>query len=140
MSPKQSRIHPKDDPRNDPNGGAEFVAAAAVARWGNIVDALTPVLGQRGVAALYRRTLTVAGRTHPCLLQALEDTEPVSFKPLSRALVLQPADTAAAATDASLETFHELLNSLIGRSLTQRLLGTLWSPEFSGSPVQDPSK
>ncbi|APW40828.1 hypothetical protein RD110_20300 [Rhodoferax koreense] len=105
-----------------------------------MVDALTPVLGQRGLAALYRRTLTVAGRTHPCLLQALEDTEPVSFQPLRRMLVQQSADTAAAATDASLETFHELLNSLIGRSLTQRLLGTLWSPEFSGSPVQDKSK
>ena len=102
-----------------------------------MVNALTPVLGQRGVAALYRRTLNVAGRTHPCLLDAHEDTEPICFVRLRKMLLLQPANQAAAATDASVETFHELLNSLIGISLTQRLLGGLWSPTFSGSPVQN---
>ncbi len=127
------------EPRTDANDAAEFVSGAAVARWETIVDALTPLLGQRGVAALYRRTLSVAGRTHPCLLQAQENTEPINFKKLRKVLAQQPADIAAAATDASLETFHELLNSLIGRSLTQRLLGTVWSPLFSGSPEQDPS-
>jgi len=123
-----------------PNDDADFVASAAIARWETIVEALTPVLGQRGVAALYRRTLIVAGRGHPCLLLAQDNSESVSFRKLRKVLVQQPADTAAAATDASLETFHELLNSLIGRSLTQRLLGTTWSPLFSGSPVQDKSK
>ncbi len=116
---------------------ARMVADAAVARWESMVDALTPVLGQRGVAALYRRTLIVAGRDHPCLLLAHEDTEPVRFEQLRKILFQQPADQAAAATDASVETFHELLNSLIGIPLTQRLLGGLWSPTFSGSPVQN---
>lgn len=116
---------------------AQMVADAAVARWESMVDALTPVLGQRGVAALYRRTLNVAGRTHPCLLQAHEDTEPVRFDQLRKVLRKQPANEAAAATDASIQTFHELLNSLIGIPLTQRLLGGLWSPTFSGSPVQN---
>lgn len=117
-----------------------MVAGAAVARWVCMVDALTPALGQRGVAALYRRTLNVAGRAHPCLLQAHEDTVPVCFEQLRKVLLLQPADQAATATDASIETFHELLNSLIGIPLTQKLLGSLWSPTFSGSPVQDRSK
>ncbi len=116
---------------------ARMVADAAVARWESMVDALTPVLGQRGVAALYRRTLIVAGRAHPCLLQAHEDTTPVRFEKLRKILIQQPADQAAEATDASVETFHELLNSLIGIPLTQRLLGGLWSPTFSGSPVQN---
>ena len=116
---------------------AQMVAGAAVDRWVSMVGALTPVLGQRGVAALYRRTLIVAGRTHPCLLQAHEDTEPICFEPLRKVLLQQPADQAAMATEASIETFHELLNSLIGIPLTQKLLGSLWSPTFSGSPVQD---
>jgi len=119
---------------------AQMVADAAVARWESMVDALTPVLGQRGVAALFRRTLNVAGRAHPCLLQAHEVAEPIRFDQLRKVLRRQPANEAAAATDASIQTFHELLNSLIGIPLTQRLLGGLWSPIFSGSPVQNRSK
>jgi len=120
-------------------GDSEFIATAAVARWEVIVDTLTPVLGQRGVSALYRRCLTMAGRLHPCLLEAYEDTELPAFKKLRKALLRQPPEVSAAATDASLETFHELLNSLVGSSLTQRLLGAAWSPTFSGSPAQDKS-
>lgn len=110
---------------------------AAVARWETIVEVLAPILGQRGVAALYRRTLDVAGAWHPCLIEAHESEEPVSFKRLRRVLAQQSPDAAAAATDASLQTFHGLLDSLIGTSLTQRLLDSVWSPIFSGSPAQD---
>ncbi|MGB4925296.1 MAG: hypothetical protein WBP25_02230 [Giesbergeria sp.] len=116
---------------------AQMVADAAVARWESMVNTLTPVLGQRGIAALYRRTLIVAGRAHPCLLQAHEDTTPVRFEKLRNVLIQQPPNQAAEATDACVETFHDLLNSLIGIPLTQRLLGGLWSPTFSGSPVQN---
>lgn len=122
---------------NNTDDRAQMVADAAVARWESMVDALTPVLGQRGVAAIYRRTLNVAGRAHPCLLQAHEVVEPVRFDLLRKVLRQQPANDAAAATDASIEAFHELLNSLIGIALTQRLLGDLWSPTLSGSPVQN---
>lgn len=117
--------------------GAQMVADAAVARWESMVDALMPVLGKRGVAALYRRTLDVAGRTHPCLLLARETADHVRFEQLHQVLLAQPANQAAMATDASIQTFHELLNSLIGIALTQKLLGSLWSPTFSGSPVQN---
>ena len=117
--------------------GAQMVADAAVARWESMVDALAPVLGKRGIAVLYRRTLYVAGRTHPCLLLARESAERVCFEPLHRVLLAQSANQAAMATDASIQTFHELLNSLIGIALTQKLLGSLWSPTFSGSPVQN---
>lgn len=116
---------------------AQLVAEAAVARWERIVDVLTPILGQRGVAALYRRTLNVAGDLHPCLVQAQESGEPVNFKRLRRVLAHQEPNVATAAADASLQTFHELLDSLIGSALTQRLLGSVWSPIFSGLPAQD---
>lgn len=125
------------DPEKQTDERAQFVAMAAVARWEKIVEVLTPILGQRGVAALYRRTLNLAGGPHPCLREAHESDEPVSFKRLRRVLEQQSPDIAAAATDASLETFHGLLNSLIGTTLTQRLLGSAWSPIFSGSPAQD---
>lgn len=125
------------DPEKQVAEQAQFVAMAAVGRWETIVEVLTPILGQRGVAALYRRTLNVASASHPCLIEAHESDEPLSFKRLRRVLAQQSPDAAAAATDASLETFHGLLNSLIGTSLTKRLLGSVWSPIFSGSPAQD---
>lgn len=123
-----------------PDYSARMVADAAVSRWESMVGALTPVLGQRGVAALYRRTLIVAARRHPCLIEAYEDAVPIRFEPLGQVLARQSADEAAAATDASIQAFHELLNSVIGVHLTQSLLGDLWSPTFSGSPVHDKPK
>lgn len=114
----------------------EFIASAAVARWEVIANCLTPVLGQRGVAALYRRALHVAGRNHVCLVNAFEIAEPISFEKLRKVLMEQPPSAAVAATDASIETFHELLNNLIGRALTQQLLGSAWSSLFSGSPTR----
>lgn len=116
---------------------AQCVAEAAVARWESIVEILTPILGQRGVAALYRRTLSLAGGLHPCLVQAQESDDPVNFKRLRRVLAQQAPEVAAAATDASLQTFRGLLDSLIGSALAQRLLGSEWSPLFSGPPAQD---
>ena len=59
------------------------------------------------------------------------------FEKLRNVLIQQPPNQAVEATDACVETFHDLLNSLIGIPLTQRLLGGLWSPTFSGSPVQN---
>ncbi|MFI8614295.1 hypothetical protein ACIGHN_02165 [Acidovorax sp. NPDC077693] len=117
--------------------GAQFVAMAAVDRWEKIVDVLTPILGRRGVAALYRRTLDVAGCRHPCLLYAHESDEHTSFEPLRRLLEQQSADAATAASEASLQTLHELLDSLIGTNLTQRLLGSLSFPLVSSSHAQD---
>lgn len=122
------------------NADAALVADAAVARWETIRDVLAPLLGQRGVAALYRRTLHIACRAHPCLSDAVAAHDVATFIELRKVLSQQPADTAAAATDASLQTFHELLGSLVGEVMTQKLLGTTWSPIFSGSPKQDRSK
>lgn len=122
------------------NADAALVADAAVARWETIRDVLAPLLGQRGVAALYRRTLHIACRAHPCLSDAVGAHDVATFLELRKVLSQQPADTAAAATDASLQTFHELLGSLVGEVMTQKLLGTTWSPIFSGSPKQDRSK
>lgn len=102
--------------------GAHAIAGRAVARWQEIAVRLSPILGQRGVAALYRRTLTLAARDHPCLQQAHEPSEPLRFDHLRAALLPLPAGDAAAAFEASITTFQALLNSLIGPSLTHRLL------------------
>ena len=40
---------------------------------------------------------------------------------------------------ALLQTFYELLASLVGPSLTERLLRSVWAHSSSGPPAQDTS-
>jgi len=99
------------------------VAAEAVAAWDAIHRALAPVVGPRGAAALHRRSLHVARASFPWLAAPCDAlAEPGDFDALRRALASQPAVQAAAAHDCMLHTFLDLLASLIGESLTTRLL------------------
>jgi hypothetical protein len=114
---------------------AAQVADAAVAVWKAIHGALTPVIGPRGSAALYHRTLHVAREQYPWLAAAYEGTlQPGDFATLRAALAQQPAVDAAAAQDGILHAFLDLLAALIGEALTERLLQGVWPPS-SGEPA-----
>jgi hypothetical protein len=115
---------------------AEQVADAIVAIWLDIDQALHPIIGQRGVAALYNRTLHLTAVAYPWL--AIDQPAvPAVMDPsgLRAALVQQ----AAAGGNALFQTFHELLASLVGASLTDRLLRSVWTHSSTGSPAQDTS-
>lgn len=120
---------------------AQGIAEAAVSTWCRIEAALAPVIGQRGVAALYRRSLHLTRGAHP-VLAAITDGEHGAddFVPLRQAL-LQGGETAnaEAAQTALLKTFQELLTSLIGGALTDQLLRAVWhdDPPTTGPAVQD---
>jgi hypothetical protein len=102
--------------------------------------ALAPVIGQGGVAALYRRTLHLTRDAYPWLVTASEGaTRPGDFISLRAALSQQDAVIAAAAQAAMLQTLRDLLTKLIGSSLTGRLLEAVWTPPSAGNTVQDPS-
>ena len=101
----------------------QAVADAAVAVWGAIDAALSPVIGPRGSAALYKRSLHLARAHHPWLAAAYEGAaHPGDYGALRLALSRQTAVVAAQAHEALMTTFQELLASLIGPSLTARLL------------------
>lgn len=113
---------------------AEMVASA----FRSIDEALTPIIGQRGVAALYKRSMHLASQTHPWLPRSREGVHPaVDVAALTTELALQTAAAAAAAGGQLLQTFCELLISLIGSSLTERLLRTVWATFLSGPSVQE---
>lgn len=117
---------------------AVAIADASISLWTETSAALSPIIGQHGVVALYKRTLHLAGRTHPWLIAVQERTATSrSFDPLHGALLQQPPAAAAAAVGALLTTFHELLASLIGTSLTERLLRPIWSTSSNGQTVKD---
>lgn len=119
---------------------AAQIAEETVAIWREIDEALTPIIGQRGVAALARRSLHLASAVHPWLA-AVQDGVQAATNPVALRSVLakQSSGEACAGSSAFLQTFYELLSNLIGPSLTERLLRSVWGPHVSGPTAQDTS-
>ncbi len=112
---------------------SQDVAEAVVAAFRGIDEALKPVLGQRGVAALYKRTLHLASRAHPWLPVVQENVPiEVDVGPLGTLLAQQTAADASDAGIRLLQGFCALLTGLIGLSLTERLLRSVWATFLSG--------
>jgi hypothetical protein len=108
--------------------------------WQRIDGALAPIVGQRGVAALYKRSLHLTAHTHPWLVAAHDGEQTVmNLAALESLLVRQTGSAAAAGGSALLCTFHDLLATLIGPSLTERLLLSVWEEFLTGPAAQDTS-
>ena len=113
-------------------------AALAVNAWWHAVsDSLAPMLGLRGVSALYQRTVHLAAGTHPFLASAEGELD----LPALQALLAQQPESAITAAGATLaSTLSSLLEGLVGPSLTQRLLHDVQAPTTAGNPAQDPPR
>ena len=104
----------------------------------DIAAVLTPLLGARGVAALYQRALHVTRARHAWLAEPLEVAQPVvDLLALQAAFARQDRDEAAAAATALLQSFDDLLASLIGRPLSQRLLDPVWAHSLRRPNAQE---
>lgn len=127
-------------PKAAAGADAPQIALEAVAVWARMDAALSPVIGKRGVAALYKRSLHLTCPAFPWLTVAYEGAlEPGDFASLRLALEQQAAGDAAVAHDAALQAFHDLLVNLIGASLTERLLQAAWTSPSGGHAAQAPS-
>jgi hypothetical protein len=103
------------------------IADAMATTWWRIDAALAPVIGSKGVAALYERSRHLTASSHPWLADAAFD--PAALK----SLVARQCDTdALLGCSALVQTFDRLLGGLIGRSLAERLLGSAWGDAPSG--------
>ena len=127
-------------------GGTASVVASIVASWVEIDAALTPIIGQQGVTALYKRSVHLTARTHPWLAAVLDSSSSDSsagsdagadMDALRIVFQRQNATVASAAGETLLRTFFELLTSLIGASLTERLLHSVWANFLSDPSKQD---
>jgi hypothetical protein len=116
------------------------VAAALVTLWHEIDAALRPIIGQRGVVALFIRSAQLTAAVHPWLASVRQDpgTE-LEYSAIADIVARQEAAAAISGGDALLQAFHQLLGSLIGASLTERLLRPAFSPANGSSPIQDAS-
>lgn len=116
------------------------IAEVLSTTWQGIEAALAPVIGARGVAALYQRSVHLASAQHRPLseLQAAGGLDDMNLGALRAVLARQDAPQAAATGGALLESFHGLVVSLIGAALSGQLLGGVWTSFFGGTPAQEP--
>jgi hypothetical protein len=89
-----------------------------------IDQVLVPIVGTRGVSALFRRSIHLASRSHGWLLAGRDDPSD-----LLALLAGHDAADAAEGAQAYLHEFHGLLVDLIGQSLTARLLSSVGTPD-----------
>lgn len=106
-----------------------------------IDKALTPIIGERGVTALLKRSLHTAG-AQQAWLSACHDTLDLKsdLTELVTALSQQTPEVAGVGGGLFLEQFHQLLTALVGPSLTERLLRSVWATFLSGSSATDSSR
>ena len=114
------------------------IAAAAISTWQAIDAALAPVIGGKGVAALYCRSLYLVRARHPWLASGDEAAGSVmDLDQLAAAMGRQDSFAAAAGAGDQLESLYDLLRSLIGPALTGQLLRSAWDNPFGGPAAQD---
>jgi hypothetical protein len=122
-----------------PNANTTQIADAALATWGEIDAALVPIIGKRGLAALYTRSVHVTAQAHPWLgIEHDAALVAADFNELTPLLRQQDSATALAGATALFSTFHQLLSSVVGSSLTERLMRSVWTDASSSTAAEDP--
>jgi hypothetical protein len=101
--------------------------AGPIHLWRSMAEQIISVVGQGGFQSLYARSIFMAQRSHPWLAQPAASL-PVDliFGTLSTCLAEHTPDQAQAANALLMLTFTDLVASLIGESLTVRILKTAW--------------
>ncbi|SDW09250.1 hypothetical protein SAMN05444064_101374 [Pseudomonas syringae] len=124
--------------RIGPNADTARIAETIVSVLQDIDAALTPIIGHQGVVALYRRSFHLCVAAHPRLAGTYVNVH-AAMDPaaLTSALVEQNEADALFFGEALLTTLYELLTTLIGPSLTARLLRSVWEPSLSDTPLQE---
>jgi hypothetical protein len=120
----------------EPN--AERIAAAFVSVCQEVDGLLCPIFGQRGAAAMYKRSLYLSGKTHAWLADTEQSFDPpVEFAVLKSVLARQSYKAAHDGACTFLQNLYDLLASMVGPTLTEQLLRSLWSDASTGSSTQD---
>ena len=102
------------------------IADGTVAVWYDIISALKSIIGRQGVAALYDRSVVLTARTYPWLESSRSGGDhSVDLDGLRTVIAQQNADDAAAGSSELLQTFYEVLVSLIGLALCEKLLASV---------------
>jgi hypothetical protein len=114
---------------------AAQTADAALELWAATAASLVPIFGPRGFAALFKRSVQLAASKHPWLADLAHATDmPVEAEALRSAVSKQTSPEAAHGSRSCFMAFHDLLGSLVGPHLIERLLRKAWMP--SSRPLE----
>ena len=110
----------------DPGSGA--IAEAALGLTREVADCLAPLIGSRGGDALVGRSLQLTVPAFPWLgLTGGHGDGMGSLENVKARLEVRDPMAVTEASVALLVTFTDLLVTMIGASLTDRLLGPIWT-------------
>jgi hypothetical protein len=113
---------------------ASAIAEATISTWSQVSVLLIPVIGMQGVDAIFRRSLYISRISFSWLVFGEEQKESAALLVTLKArLAGRDADDAAEAGYTLLLNFIELLITLIGESLTERMLSPVWAFPASAS-------
>jgi hypothetical protein len=89
------------------------------------------------VAALHHRSLRLATAAHAWLGEAADGSGDavIDFAALESAVARQASSDAALGANDFLQTFRQLLVSLVGDALTEQLLHPVWTDSEPGAPA-----
>ena len=138
-SQESSRFTAPLNARVAEDANSRQIADAIGALWADVEAALQPVIGRRGVAALLGRTLHLIAGRYPWLVSLRASGEDADLSQVTDLFAAQPAPLTLEAGSALFRTFHELLVTLIGSPLSERLLQTAWSNSSRAASAQDPN-
>lgn len=106
---------------------ASAVAEAILSIWRKVVAQLEPVIGGRGVDVIFERSLQMASAAFPWLaIAGAHEGSAALLASLKVRLEGREPNDAAEAGYTLLVAFTELLATMIGESLTVRLLEPVW--------------
>ena len=108
---------------------ASAFAESTICTWKKAAAQLIPVIGRGGVDVLFNRSLHLTCTAFPWLT-ILGDKRDNSalLASIKERLAAREMDDAVKASCTLLITFIELLKTLIGESLAERLLSSIWVP------------
>jgi hypothetical protein len=108
---------------------ARAVGEATLITWHLMSARLAPVIGAKGVDILFSRSLHLTSSTFRWLAIGENNGNSADLQAILLArLACRETDSAAEASYALLVTFTELLATMIGETLTERLLLSAWVP------------
>ena len=111
---------------------ARAVAEATIGTWCPMDRLLAPVIGTQGVDVNFRRALYLTSKTFPWLACEEECRErAVLLANIKVRLENRCADDVAEAGYTLLVCCTELLSTLIGEALTERVLAPVWASQSS---------
>lgn len=116
---------------------ADTVAAATARVLRLLFAELDPLVGTQAVRALYGRSLYLTRSSFEWVSPAAVEAGGDVLANLQRQLASRDAADTRRAGTTVLQTFADLLISLIGEPLTYRMLRSAWSIPAGGEPSQE---